>query len=384
LILTLLAAALVGCRSSHPSTPKVDLIPPGSFAKAWEAETTLKSVKAFYLAGDTLFLYGPDGLVAGFDRGGGLQFRAMVGQKGDVLGPPMVNAERVVIPTSSALEVTTPNGTRLRTVHTPQPLRSPGVMNNDIVYAGTDSNTGGRLAAISLSKPPDVTPIIWTRLSEHGSIINTAPVLFENTIYAAAEAGSVFALTTGQVLLWPRSDEMPEGIFHVDGKIFAPIKVDESGVYIPCSDSKLYCLVPNTGKIRWTYYAGIPLTDSPVLSSEMLYMQVKNKGMVAIEKKAGGSASREPRWANADAKKVLADDAKYTYVLTHDGHIAALDKQSGKRSFTSANGDYADGVSNMNPKDNTIFVLTKSGMLKAIKPVLKAGVVGELAMVDFN
>lgn len=378
--LTLLAALVgavdLGC-VSHPTAPvQVTDVPPGSFITAWQFPVGVKSVNKFFLEGNQIFAYDPKNRVASYDLKGGLKFNTQVAEPGDVVGPPMVQADRIIFPTNSTLELHAPNGVLVKSLPLEQPLRSPGVVVDQTVYIGADSDTGGRIAAIALDRKYNIYR--WTVLT---GIVHTRPALHENVIFAATEDGRVLALNTDRSPLWPVGPEMPDGIFHTDGKIMAALKADEGGIYVPSTDTKLYCLDPNTGHVRWEYYTGAPVTTSPVPTADTVYIYLPGKGLVAIDKKTPGRA-RAAKWTYADGTQLLSDDAKYAYVLTTGGAIVALDKATGKEQFKTVNTKIAKGLTHVDPKDSTIFALTTDNMLVAIKPVLKTGVVGQLAIAN--
>lgn len=377
LLLPLLGALIAGCHKPKFTDREPVLVPPGTFIKAWSTEIDFRKIKTAYLDHDLLTVYGPDNLVAGYDLAGGLKFRTQVAPKNDIVGEPIVQAERVIFPASSSLRIVTREGIIRTPVELPQPIRSGAVATENVVYAGIDSEQGGRIASIQLNR--ERNPINWTRLAE--GVVSTRPVLFENVVYAATESGRVIALTSDPVLLWPRTEEMPNSIFIADGKITAPLRVDEGGVYVPCHDGKLYALDPNTGRIRWEYIAGVAITQSAQPTSDTVYIYIRDKGLVALEKKTPTRYQKE-RWTNPDALVVAADDAKYTYVLTTSGTIAALDKETGVQAFATERNDFVRVMPNLNPKDNTIFALTDDNKLMAITPVNRTGVVGSMVRAD--
>jgi len=376
LTLSLRAAAITGCATPKQPVAKIGDLAPGSFQKTWSVPTSFEQVDQAYLAGKTLFLYGPNNTIAAFDANGVPKFRIPVGQKGEIVGPPMVQPTRIVFPTSSTLELLTPLGVTTRSIALSQPPRSPGVLLDDTVYIGSDSDTGGRLAAIALDKRYDIYR--WTLLT---GIVHTQPALFKNYLYAATEDGRVYALTLDRYPLWPKAPELPDGIFHTDGKIVSALKVDDAGVYVPSTDTKLYCLDPITGRLKWEYFASTPVSESPEPTKDLVYIAVHDKGIVALPKKSTQRINT-PRWNYIEGKQLLADDDKYAYLLTHSGHIVAIDKSSGSLAFSTARGDFVMGIPHIDPKDNSIYAITKTGELVCVSPVLKSGVVGELVLND--
>lgn len=350
------------------------MVPPGSFIETWSVPTGFNRVNAFYFVDDLLFIYGPNNQVAAFDPAGSLQFRTRIGTPGDRISPPMVQPARIIFATGSVLEIVNRQGVHLKTIELGRPVRSPGMINGNMVYLGVDSETGGRIAAVDLDKPVG-DPAVWTRLA--GGAVRTQPQLFENVIYFANDNGQVIALTGDPTLLWPKNEVMPDSIFRTDGQILGGIRVDLNGVYVPSTDTKLYALDPTTGKIRWEYFAGEPVVETPIPTSDTVYVYVKNKGLIALDKKP---TTRYPqaRWIHPQARQVLSEDSRHVFVLLDSGHVAALDKKTGQNKFQTERNDFVLGVSHINPDDQTIFVITRDRRLVAIQPVTRAGVVGRL------
>jgi hypothetical protein len=375
-----MTALVSGC-ASRPQTNTADSgpAPAESFVKKWSVDAGYKTIQSFHKSGDMLYVYGPNSQVAAIDLSGGLQFRTRVGGAGDVVGAPMTQAERIIFPTSSSLEIVSRKGNKQRTIRLEQPMRSPGVAAEETVFAGSDSDQGGRLAAIALDRPYDIYR--WTRLL---GLIRSQPVLYENSLYVATEDGKIYAMTTDPVLLWPATAEKPGGVFKTDGSVMAPIKVDEGGVYVASTDTKLYVLDPVNGNIRWQYYAGVPLRNGPQPGADTVYLTVPGQGLVALDKKVAGPPVRQPRWTNRNAKTVVAEDAQIVYVLTTNGAIAALDKKDGRQRFITKRSDFTHVVPNINPKDNTIYAVTADQKVMAFQPILRPGSAGELVMAPVN
>lgn len=379
LLFPLLGVLVAGCRKPTFVEHEPALVSPGTFIKTWSTVIDFKKINGAYLDQDLLTIYGPGNVVAGYDTAGGLQFRTQVAPEKDIIRAPIVQGDRVIFPASSSLRIVTRNGIVRNPIELPQPIRSGAVATGNTAFVGIDSEQGGRIASVALDR--ELNPINWTGLA--GGVVNTRPALYENVVYSATEDGQVIALNSDRTLLWPRSPEgaMPNSIFKTDGKITAPLKVDEGGVYVPSHDGKLYALDPTTGRIRWEYIVGVAVKHSAQPSTDTVYIYIQGKGMVALDKKTPPRYQKE-RWINRDAVLVAADDAQYTYVLTRDGHIAALDKQTGVQAYATERNDFVHVMPHLASKDNTIYAITSDNQLMAITPVNRAGVVGRLVMAD--
>lgn len=377
LSLCLAAVAIVGCRKTvHESGPIVEL-PVGAFASDWRAEPPLGSddaVKSLHLLNDALYLYTQDNRVVSIGVSGGqLNWISQVADPVDVLRAPVAVKDQVVFPTTSTFQFYNKAGQRLRSMDVGHALRSAAAVAGEYVYVGLDYSRGGRLAKIDTTR--DFSATRWELMTSAG--ISAAPVFFGETVYAAGEDGSVYAVNEDRAPVWT----LPDFVFRTDGRILADLKVDDYGVYVASTDSKLYCLDRLTGKIRWQFFAGIALLDSPVVTSDSVYQYVPTQGLVAIEK-GTGEFIRKPRWAAKDAKQFLAADEKYVYVALNDRRIGALEKATGELKFASDRTDLT--VFAPNTKSGIVYGATPTGLVLAIKPVTKAGTVGELVLGELQ
>ena len=381
--LLLAAPFLSGCATTPKKERKVAELPPGSFQVEWALDTHASDPQNLYYVGGLLFVYDKDNTVSCYDGLGGLKFRTRVGDPGDIVGTPVVQPNRIIFPTSGSLYLYTPTGVKTKQIDLNEPIRSPAVAQNEVLYVGSDSETGGRLAAVALDRSYNY--YVWTRLT---GIVHTQPVLHDNVIFCATEDGRVYAVTIEGDRGWAIAPEIPDGIFHTDGNIVAPLKFDETtpkvedqGVYVASTDTKLYCLNPTNGHVKWQYYAGVPLTNSPAITADLVYQRVEGQGLVALTKKTAERVIA-PKWTFADGSQLLSTDAQNAYVLGNDGAVLALKKADGTVSFKTQDTKVLRAVTNLDPKNAAVYALTKDKQLVCLRPVLRAGVVGELALAD--
>ena len=172
---------------------------------------------------------------------------------------------------------------------------------------------------------------------------------------------------------------LPDNTFRTYNTITADLAADDFGVYVPSQDKKLYCLERGTGKIKWAYFAGMPLLQKPIVIGPTVYQFIPNRGLAAISK-TNGQIARDAMWVDSFVKQILASDEKYLYVRGERNEILALDKTTGKTQFRSTRNDLDVFATNL--ESPIIYAATKNGTVLAIRPVLKPGTVGEIVMLE--
>lgn len=378
-----LSAAGFGCRHTTPPSTidKNQPIPARSFQQHWEADLALKndSVDRLFVQGDLVFAYTRSHKVYVLSRSGGqvLHIDAVAGAAIDLF-PPVVLGDKVVYPTNTTLEVYDRQGNKQRTVNTDYAIRTPAVGDKNVVYFGSDYPGGGRLIAVDITRTSTVP--LWQVMTP-GAALTAAPALYQGILYAGTQDGKIYAVSEDRNAIWP----LEGGVFLTSGKIVADVKADHEGVYFASTDSKLYCVDRMTGKVKWQYFSGRPLTDSPQVTEDTVYQAVPELGVVAIDKikgkfpQYGSGDNRDAKWVAGDAVEFLAADEQYAYMRTRDDRISAFDKQTGKQVFQSQRTDL--NLYAQNPdKDGLIFAATQDGKIYAVKPSIQGGGVGELVL----
>jgi outer membrane protein assembly factor BamB len=399
LILSFGFLLMSGCahKSENGGVPAVPVsLENKSFARQWSTDLTgggSNPVTAVHVSDAYIFAYRQDGTSSVMDRATGRLLH--VDQPKDStqrFHPPVVLGDRIVYPTTVYLEVfdvagryiphvtkTTDELDKPFSQQVKYPIRSDVVGIGKFVFFGADFPVSGRVVGVDMTRP--YVPELWT-LMEPGSSVSATPALLKDIVYVASENGYVAAVATDtREPLWT----LPRGVFGTYGGVSADLAADATGLYIASTDTKLYCLQRTTGKVKWQYFAGIPLQQGPVLTKDLVFQMVPGTGLIAIDKTEVSTAekpsyNREPRWVDPNATQFLAEDETYVYVRSTDNQIVAIDKKSGQRRFTSRRNDLA--VFGQNTKgDGVVYCATSGGRVMAAKPVLTPGQVGEMVLV---
>ena len=379
---------LAGCGSNatgNAEAEKTDVpqgqvmeVPVGSFMSTWKVSIPLakEQITRISLNEDKVFALTSDGRLYWIERATGVT-RAVTGvaAKGDKVFAPVTLKTRIVVPTEKTLEVFELNGKPAHTIRLRYNASTGAIGDANAVFMGVDHPSQGRIQAIDTkAQPYDISPI-WELAT--GGQITSRPAVFQGALFAASRDGAVYGVRAeNRDVLWPILDG---SVFHTGGPIVANLAADKDGVFVASTDTKLYCLNGATGKVRWTYYAGVPLKEdsAPVSVGAFVYICVPGKGLVAIDKTGQGEL-RLAKWAVEDARQVLAVDEKNTYVRMADNSIAGLERATGQIKMRSSRKDFVTFASNVNFKElGTIYAATSNGTVMAIKPVTKPGAVGE-------
>lgn len=375
-VLVVCIAMVAGCRSNanDPVTAPTKTVPAQSFARSWSTQLGVDAkdpVSEIHLREDTVFLYTKGHVVYGVNRTSGqLLYYNPVTAASIQLWPPIVLTDSVVFPTNDSLELYNHRGRKLRTVDLDYSLRGPGIGSGKRIYVGNNAGTGNRVAAIDVER--EYANTRW-QLMTFGAV-SAAPALHKGVLFIGSEDGRIYAVTETREPHWP----LEGGVFLTYGSIRADIKADDFGVYIASTDSKLYCVDRSNAKVKWQYFAGAELKQSPIITAKTVYQAIPGKGVAAINK-TEGKYNREPDWVISDGLQFLSEDNKYAYIRRNDNVIVAIDRATGEVAFKSKRADFDLFASN-DKGDGVIYAATSGGQVMAIQPVLKPGSVGELVL----
>jgi hypothetical protein len=382
----LMAGILGGCAEPpvfHRNS--VAILPAGSLSREWFVDLHLTDdpIVKIDVRDKLVYVYTTSKEVLGFDRKAGtLKMTMHVSSPSSRLQPLVELKDRIVFPNAISIEVFDDKGFFEKSIPLNVPLRSNASGDNETIYFGSVGPHGGLVEAYDVSQP--YAPQQWEFMTRDTADVTAGTADYGGIVYSGSQEGEVNAVTSERNQIW----DTDHGNFLVSGPITADLVVDESGVYVASNDTKLYCIDRRTGKLKWQYFAGQPLTESPVTTSDTVYQYVPHKGLAALDK-LSGPFNRTPRWIHPTATQFLAQDEKYAYLADPrpsaddkgaPGYaIIAVDKQTMKFAFESDHKDFT--VLGTNRKDSLIYAAFADGKFYAIHPVLKAGQIGELVMV---
>lgn len=393
----LLVAACVAGGCSEEAAPAVGPaveLPAQSFKRGWQAPLDLKldqesgeHIDRLFLREDLVIAYTTNERRTAWrafaiDRGMGVVRYGplpIVESKVPPIPPhpPVLLKERLVFPTNSTLVMfRRKDGLRLDSFESDKSLRTDavGAANGSRIFFGVDAKFGRMAAVDTAGGMYKQTNLRWELMANQGATLSAAPAVWMDAVYVGFEDGWVYAVNAQtRQTIWSTS----KGLwFETFGPIRADLKADEGGVYVPSTDSKLYCLDRTSGKVKWQFFGEQPLKRPVDVTATMVYLPIGDNQVAAIDK-TQGQPVREARWRFTGVTKLVAEDEKFAYFLRPDNLVVALDKATGEPKFTSSRKDLTTFATNT--KDGSIFASINGRQVVRIDPVLKPGDVGEIA-----
>jgi outer membrane protein assembly factor BamB len=189
--------SLAGCREKPEPPEPIPAnapIPLNHFVRAWAQTPKLAegdSVKEIHARANDVYVYTRGGQIMVMARDTGrlrwvTQIRST--DRGG-MRPPVVLKERVVIPTSSTLEVFEPNEGQLqRSIPLRVAARSDAVGIGNLIFVGGDYAGAGRVVAIDITR--EYGGAIWQLMIPKGGLKST-PAVYEDVLYIGGGDGAV-------------------------------------------------------------------------------------------------------------------------------------------------------------------------------------------------
>ena len=405
----MLAFCAAGCASAPPAPTGPTLVSPPAFVVQWVDDLQVPDLRnnpvtGLFVREDKLFVYTKDGSSYVINRPNGLTIHVDEVPSGAArLHPPVLLKDWIIYPTTTALEVFDQRGVYLRTLPVQGSIASDAVGDGrSSVYVAVEIPGATRVCRYDMLKmanqpapplgqryPIEAKQYNWALQAYHGGI-PAAPAFFADVVYVAGEDGLVMAVSSeDRNPIWPIDQENTptQGMFDARAPVVANLSADDSGLYVPAFDGRLYCINRISGQVKWQYFASAPPLLTPaILMSDTVYIRDPGLGIVAIDKVEPPSIpgkptkphyNRDPRWTSKAVGDILAQDERYVFATRRDNSVVALDKKNGESAFASKRNDFTNFA--LNTKDSTIYAATKDGHVIAMKAVTLPGIIGEVA-----
>ncbi len=223
----------------------------------------------------------PDNVVTAMSlRDGSLAWKIVLGDRSEEFYGPMGDDRYVYINSTRRLfKLLRRNGEIVDVYDLPLPVSMTPILVDDIAIFGS---INGKLYGFDV----DNGFRKWTYALK--SRITSSPVLDGDTVFAADDDGNY-------VMLAAKSGELRwRGAAY--GSITADPVLSRFNVVVASEDQSLYSLQANTGRESWpAYRSEVPLTQTPAVIDDVIYLVEPGVGLSAIDAKTG-----QPIWKTVE------------------------------------------------------------------------------------
>lgn len=157
--------------------------------------------------------------------------------------------------------------------------------------------------------------VIWTRNLQEDATdymdLDSTPLVHEGVVYAASQAGGIYALTADMgALKWHYSVKAPSGV-----------AISDDRIYFVSSRKGIHCLTME-GKLVWRQELDGGAASTPVVYRDLLIFNTSEKGTYFVDKKTGGYVQRIDFGFGASGQLALYGDS--LYLLDNFGTFYAM------------------------------------------------------------
>jgi hypothetical protein len=189
----------------------------------------------------------------------------------------------------------------------------------------------------------------------NNSIINCVAAT-EDFVIFSTDAGNVYCMRAGEISkIW----NMTAG-----GSIPGDLVLKEDSLYFSSADTFVYKVNAYTGKLDWKYQCQDVLDKSPNVTKEVVYQQIQNKGLVAID-----AVSGKMRWEVNLGQCLLCEADSKAYVLTKGRKLVVMDNAENKKLFSVDFRGVDKYVTNVH--DSMMYIGNSDGRIACLKPLEK-------------
>jgi outer membrane protein assembly factor BamB len=264
-----------------------------------------------------------------------------------VLGFDLYKGRLISVVGSRLIEIDTLSGRELQSQSLSFGVTCPAVRNSGYFYiAGAD----GRLRVFRAADRVRLFEVT----AENESLI-TSVVAGDDYVVFATAAGNVICITP----------DKPQRIwqFDVGDGVVGQMVRDKQQLFLASKDTYIYELsMSGARRPLWKYQTEAILGTGPVVTQDVVYQYVNEKGLTAIDKKSGKFL-----WQVSKGAALLAQHGANAYVITRQGEFVAMDNKKRRRIYSA---NFA-GVSRYatNLVDSKIYIGDEKGRVACIRPV---------------
>ena len=263
-----------------------------------------------------------------------------------VLGVGLYDNELFSIIGNRLVEIEPDSGKQLSSTGLKIGVTCPVARNGLFYYVG---GTDRRLHTMRVKDKVEVFNVA----AENESMISSI-IADEDFIVFTTDAGNVISISSDRAKKrWQ---------FDTAGGVIDPIVRDGKWLFISSRDTSVYKVDITTRALGFKYSTGTVLDTGPIVGRKVVYQNVREKGLVAIDKQSGKLIWRLPQGLG-----LLTESGTKAYVLTRNGTLVVMDNEKAKELYSFNFADISKYVSNV--ADSKIYIADDRGKIACLQPV---------------
>lgn len=321
----------------------------------WESELPIKkneTLARLVLLGNRVYAISSRNYVVSMDKDtGNMVFSRPVAPEGFPIAELVLYNDTILHVSGSKLEeLDIQTGKRIREVDVRFGITAPAARNSNFFYiAGTDNR-------VHVYRADDRVQIFEASALDDSTI----------TSIVADDKFVIFATDTGHLI--SIAPDAPKRLwqFKAGDAVSGPVVKDWMSLFFASEDTNVYRLdivgLPEKTRLVWKYQAAARLDKAPRVTQEVVYQQVRGKGITAINRETGSRLWRLPGGVD-----LLAEAKGKAYIITEGEKLVVMDNAKAKKLYSV---NFAGvKVHSSNTGGDKIYIADKSGRLMCIKPV---------------
>ncbi len=227
-----------------------------------------------------------------------------------------------------------------------------------------------RLGSASAAGPALSTDMVYVPLT-NGRIEGYKLADHRQPAWAHKSSGNIFVqpIVTSRSLVWPTDQghlyisrsNSPTVRFRVETRDLgvASPAFRYPYLYAASRDGYVYAMHEMAGGTKWRFSAGEPISESPVVIGNSVYVFPERGGMFSLDEDTG-----EKNWWAASASRFIAASLNRIYVADRFGRMLILDRKTG--GFLDRMATEKLTIKVPNQQNDRIYMCTPSGLLQCL------------------
>ncbi len=321
----------------------------------WESKLPIKnteSLERLRLLGNHIYVKSTDNYMVSLNRKNGkMVFGGIVAPDGlPVTGMQLYGDELNSTIGTKLVEIDPDSGTVLKVFDVGFAIACPAARNSSYFYlSGVDK----RLHTLRAEDKVQIFEVA----AENDSMI-TSIIAHDISVIFGTDAGNVISITPDRPRkLWQ---------FDAAGGIAGPIVRDGMSLFFASKDTNVYRVdmvgLPLKRQLIWKYQTAGVLDREPRITQQVVYQNVPDKGVTAIDKQSG-----QFMWSVPGGVDLLSEAKDRAYVITQDRKLVVMDNLSAKKIYSA---NFAEVTRHtVNTTDSKIYIADERGRIACLQPV---------------